>query len=281
LINARNGITEVTEALDEQKASFDDLLSATLSAFNSDIAYEKAKRATGDALAEVTELQKALTDGTYEGDDALRDLVVTSEDFILTALEQGASAVRAAEDLAKKTGAELTAEAAAKIHREELIRVANTLDPNSPLRRQLLGYASELGAIPKNVSTTIRTNYITTEQRIIINEQRTAVTSSGMGARANGGIITKPEISLIGEAGTEVIIPLSRPNRAMELMQETGLDMLAMSSVGANKNSGGGNTIINISVEAGLVSSPDQVGQQIIEAIRRAERRSGQVFAAA
>jgi hypothetical protein len=28
-----------------------------------------------------------------------------------------------------------------------------------------------------------------------------------------------------------------------------------------------------------LVSSPDQVGQQIIEAIRRAERRSGQVFA--
>jgi hypothetical protein len=44
---------------------------------------------------------------------------------------------------------------------------------------------------------------------------------------------------------------------------------------------GGGQTIINIQVQAGLVSSPDQVGQQIIEAIRRAERRSGQVFAAA
>jgi hypothetical protein len=44
---------------------------------------------------------------------------------------------------------------------------------------------------------------------------------------------------------------------------------------------GGGQTIINIQVQAGLVSSPDQVGAQIIEAIRRAERRSGQVFAAA
>ncbi len=42
---------------------------------------------------------------------------------------------------------------------------------------------------------------------------------------------------------------------------------------------GGGQTIINIQVQAGLVSSPDQVGQQIIDAIRRAERRSGQVFA--
>jgi hypothetical protein len=44
---------------------------------------------------------------------------------------------------------------------------------------------------------------------------------------------------------------------------------------------GGGGTTINIQVQAGLVSSPDQVGQQIIDAIRRAERRSGQVFAAA
>jgi hypothetical protein len=47
------------------------------------------------------------------------------------------------------------------------------------------------------------------------------------------------------------------------------------------KESSGGSQVtnINIQVEAGLVSSPDQVGQQIIEAIRRAERRSGQVFA--
>jgi hypothetical protein len=41
----------------------------------------------------------------------------------------------------------------------------------------------------------------------------------------------------------------------------------------------GGGTVYNITLQAGLVSSPDQVGQQIIEAIRRAERRSGQVFA--
>ena len=49
-------------------------------------------------------------------------------------------------------------------------------------------------------------------------------------------------------------------------------------SIPSRKMMGGGTTV-NIQVQAGLVSSPDQVGQQIIDAIRRAERRSGQVFA--
>jgi hypothetical protein len=70
---------------------------------------------------------------------------------------------------------------------------------------------------------------------------------------------------LIGEAGPEAVVPLSGPYMP---------DFL-------QNNDGGGGTTINIQVQAGLVSSPDQVGQQIIEAIRRAERRSGQVFAAA
>jgi hypothetical protein len=71
---------------------------------------------------------------------------------------------------------------------------------------------------------------------------------------------------MVGEAGPEAVVPLSGPYMP---------DFLKESPGGAQV------TNINIQVEAGLVSSPDQVGQQIIEAIRRAERRSGQVFAAA
>jgi hypothetical protein len=93
---------------------------------------------------------------------------------------------------------------------------------------------------------------------------------------ANGKIVNRPEMAMIGEAGPEAVIPLSRPARAMELMQASGLDMLAMSGM---RGGGGGDTYITVKVDAGLVSSPDQVGQQIIEAIKRAERRSGQVFA--
>ena len=72
-------------------------------------------------------------------------------------------------------------------------------------------------------------------------------------AMATGGIVTSPTMALIGEAGPEAVIPLNKAN---------GLGM-------------------NITVNAGLVSTPDQVGQDIIAAIQKAQRRSGTVFAPA
>ena len=72
---------------------------------------------------------------------------------------------------------------------------------------------------------------------------------------ANGGIVNSPTLALIGEKGPEAVIPLSKMG-----------DM------------GGGMTI---TVNAGLVSTPDQIGQEIIQAIQKAQRRSGTVFAPA
>jgi SLT domain-containing protein len=72
---------------------------------------------------------------------------------------------------------------------------------------------------------------------------------------AMGGIVTRPTFAMIGEAGPEAVIPLNR--------------------------AGGMGLGLTVNVQAGLVSSPDQIGQQIIEAIQSAQRRSGPVFAAA
>jgi hypothetical protein len=69
-------------------------------------------------------------------------------------------------------------------------------------------------------------------------------------AMATGGIVTSPTLALIGEAGPEAVIPLSKAG---------GMGM-------------------NITVNAGLVSTPDQIGMDIIAAIQKAERRSGTVF---
>ena len=53
---------------------------------------------------------------------------------------------------------------------------------------------------------------------------------------ATGGIVTSPTLAMIGEGGgSEVVIPLNDPNRAHELMQQSGLLNLA-------GNSGGGNS---------------------------------------
>jgi hypothetical protein len=70
---------------------------------------------------------------------------------------------------------------------------------------------------------------------------------------ANGGIVNSATLALIGENGPEAVVPLSQMG-----------------------NMGGGMTIV---VQAGLVSTPDQIGQDIILAIQKAQRRSGQVFA--
>ena len=77
---------------------------------------------------------------------------------------------------------------------------------------------------------------------------------------ATGGIVTRPTLALIGEAGPEAVIPLNRTPGSSPL---------------------GGMGGMTINVQAGLVSTPDQIGQQIIEAIQNAQRRSGPVFASA
>ena len=69
-------------------------------------------------------------------------------------------------------------------------------------------------------------------------------------AMATGGIVTSPTLALIGEAGPEAVIPLSKAG---------GMGM-------------------NITVNAGIAATPDQIGMQIIAAIQKAQRRSGQVF---
>jgi len=75
-------------------------------------------------------------------------------------------------------------------------------------------------------------------------------------ALAQGGLITRPVQALLGENGPEAVIPLS--------------DLRRM---------GGGE--INITVNAGMGADGTEIGQQIIDAIKKAERRSGQVFASA
>jgi TP901 family phage tail tape measure protein len=74
---------------------------------------------------------------------------------------------------------------------------------------------------------------------------------------ALGGIVTGPTAALIGEAGPEAVIPLSK------------FDSLA-----------GGNTY-NITVNAGMGTDGARLGQEIVSAIKKYERVSGPVFASA
>lgn len=75
---------------------------------------------------------------------------------------------------------------------------------------------------------------------------------------ATGGIVTRPTLALIGEKGPEAVIPL-----------------------GKGKGMGGG-AVYNITVNNGIGgTSGQEVGKQIVDAIKKFERNSGPVFAKA
>jgi hypothetical protein len=74
---------------------------------------------------------------------------------------------------------------------------------------------------------------------------------------ATGGIVNRPTLAMIGEKGPEAVIPL-------------------------NKAGGiGGGAVYNITVNAGIGTNGQEVGKQIVEAIKKFERSSGPVFAKA
>ena len=75
-------------------------------------------------------------------------------------------------------------------------------------------------------------------------------------AFAKGGIVTKPTLALIGEAGPEAVVPLSGRGAGM-------------------------GTTINLTVNAGIGADGASIGREIVDIIKRYERVSGPVFASA
>lgn len=80
----------------------------------------------------------------------------------------------------------------------------------------------------------------------------------GVPKMAKGGFVKKPTLAMIGDAGPEVVIPLSKMGQA----------------------GGGGNTY-NVTVNAGMGTNGTQVGREIVDAIKKFERSSGPVFKSA
>ena len=74
-------------------------------------------------------------------------------------------------------------------------------------------------------------------------------------AHAKGGLITSPQIGLIGEKGPEAIIPMDRLERMM----------------------GGGGQPINITVNAGMGADGAAIGDAIVKELIRYQRRNGKI----
>jgi hypothetical protein len=102
---------------------------------------------------------------------------------------------------------------------------------------------AKMDAIAAKLKRTVSIDVVITERvnRIVAN-------LGGIPAMAEGGIVTKPTLALIGEAGPEAVVPLSK------------------------MGSGGGD--VHINVNGGLATSAD-IGQSVLNALRAYSRSAG------
>jgi phage-related protein len=92
---------------------------------------------------------------------------------------------------------------------------------------------------------------------------------------ADGGLVTRPTFSVIGEAGPELVLPLRRPARMAELLRSVGLDGAAGPSYSALPelgSSSSGAQVININVTALTAEAARSYAGLISDELRRLDR---------
>lgn len=138
--------------------------------------------------------------------------------------------------------------------RAEQIAATTTIGPSAPKPKVTSGGGK--GSTAQNYDYN---KYFLGRSNVgVINPQFPTITSANIMGRvpklAEGGIVTRPTLAMIGEKGPEAVVPL---------------------------NKAGGGAVYNITVNAGIGTSGQEVGRQIVEAIKKFERSSGPVFAKA
>ena len=247
------GVRRAEESLNAERnkaATADELAEAELELDAAKRAVEDSIRAQKDATVEQAVAQAHLNEilnGATEGSDAYKDALLD----LNRAKEEEAEAIDAvAEAFERERKAIVDLIDAQK----ELIRLQSITPPATVQKAgRILARQGELAlpsqtpaALPSQAPTAGATNPVIPDY---------AQMFGGFTPFARGGIVTRPMMGLVGEAGPEAIIPLSQ-----------------LGSGGAN---------ISITVNAGLGANGPEIGDAIVEALRRYQFRNGALVGAA
>lgn len=229
--NATDGLTEsifgnvsATEAqekaLKEASQAMEDAKKATFGLVEADIAYEESLDRLREALSDNG---KTLATTTDEGRENLRRLGDAIKDAQTRAEEQYQSG-------------KLNSQQAKLLYEQEIaaiLKVAGAYGVTEGAIRKVYGEAIGLLNIPDAEPSWL--NRIGAAAKRAADDLARAKSAAGslsrMPAAANrgfqeyaeGGIVRTATQALIGEAGPEVVIPMTKPSRAAQLMQRSGL----------------------------------------------------------
>ena len=214
----------VADATDQQRESSEALATAQERLNEAVNGAQKGSDAYNDALKELTDAEKAQSDAIYARVQAYERL------------KDATDALKEAEKQRFEAGLKISKKAKAEADANAVVVVPETATGGGGAKGGT-GVDFGFGEITFDDLKNIR---VPTLEELI---------GGGMGTFANGGIVTKAMLGLVGEAGAEAIIPLDR-----------------MGSMGST---------YNIQVTAGMGADGKDIGTQIVNALKRYERTNG------
>lgn len=272
-------------AAEVAEAALHGYLDAVVAALDSNVGYQQQLIRTEEVLETMAATLKTAEVGTRDWERALLD----GES---AALDQAAAAVRLAEDTAKANGQTLTAQERQRILVSELARVAATLDPSSPLSQRLNAYIRDLLTVPAGVHTNLTVSSTASEEQIrrynlnLQNIPRSITTTlltrdhritpqQGAVLFPTGGMVTARSGPQIHPDG-HVAVGALPGEIILNAAQQTNLvgQLFAPKSPGSP---GGGDVHNHFHFPGGIVASPRQFRDMVLDAVRTTDRNQGGV----
>jgi hypothetical protein len=282
-------ISAANEAMLEQAGILQDQIDAQRAAADSAFAFRDAE---DDLVEKITGANEAMK----EADGDLRKVRAVLDDVAQSSGSVADAAVRIWEEQSKANGTTLTATQKQELWNKSMVQSAATMD--GPMRDSVLDYVANVNGIPPEKLSEIKALFddgkvaeaeaalneasrtrdaaieaeaLTAQAEIDLNNlarNRTARVTAAVirgqgqidGVGATGGIVTRPTVALIGEAGPEAVVPLSRTPGSSPLPKMGG------SSGGTTSNT------YSITVNVAPGGDPASTGRALVEAIQDYER---------
>ena len=265
--NLGNALDDAKDALDDAKDAFNDFATSVAEGIKSAFSFADAQTAGEETGAGFLDGLRSQVAGVVDYARKIQELLDKnlSREALAKVLEAGAEAgtaiadqliaggqtaideTNALVDSANAAAEKVGMGAAAKWYQGGIDTAQKMVDGiQSELDKLTPKLMAKMDALAAKMKRTVDIDVRVTET---VNRVIATIAGGGIPKMAEGGIVSKPTLALIGEAGPEAVVPLSK------------------------MNAGGGGDV-NINVTGGLATSAE-IGQSVVNALRAYSRSAG------
>jgi len=277
LADARNNVVRAAQRQADAQQRINELTPAGIRGTDE---YKDAVARLGAAEQVEADAKDAKRNATADAEEIERDNLDRQRDLGPLVEAVAKATLDQANNTYALTGSMVAAKAVIDGHVGDLQRVLEKLGLSKDQAADLVG---KYGLLPKDINTIIgiTDNASGPLADLLKKFGVDGIPSGGLGVgplsilagapaatkRAAGGLITRPEVALIGEAGPEVVLPLSDPGRMAALIAQAGIG--AMFNGGYTPGTGQTGTTQNVTLhldapqDAGIVAQA-RLASQIV-----------------